>query len=51
MYEIKYEIVVCTVAICAHLFTSSPLRPTGDDTEAETHQNADVEVMEMHQCE
>jgi len=27
------------------------LRPTGYVTEAETHQAADVEVMEMHQCE
>jgi len=30
---------------------ASPLRPNGDVTEAETHQAADVEVMEMHQCE
>ena len=30
---------------------ASPLRPIGDVTEAETHQAADVEVMEMHQCE
>jgi len=30
---------------------ASPLRPTRDVTEAETHQAADVEVMEMHQCE
>ena len=30
---------------------ASPLRPTGYVTEAETHQAADVEVMEMHQCE
>jgi len=29
----------------------SPLRPAGDVTEAETHQAADVEFMEMHQCE
>jgi len=28
----------------------SPLRPTGDVTEAETHQAADVEVVEMHHC-
>jgi len=27
-----------------------PLRPIGDVTEAETHQAAEVEVMEMHQC-
>ena len=30
---------------------ASPLRPTGDVTEAETHQAVDVDVMEMHQCE
>jgi len=30
---------------------ASPLRPIGDVTEAETHQAADVEVTEMHQCE
>jgi len=30
---------------------ASPLRTIGDFTEAETHQAADVEVMEMHQCE
>ena len=30
---------------------ASPLRPYGDVTEAETHQAADIEVMEMHQCE
>jgi len=30
---------------------ASPLRPIGDVTEAETRQAADVEVMEMHQCE
>jgi len=29
---------------------ASPLGPIGDVTEAETHQAADVEVMEMHQC-
>jgi len=28
-----------------------PLRPIGDVTEAEIHQAADVEVMELHQCE
>ena len=30
---------------------ASPLRPIGDVIEAETHQAADVEVMELHQCE
>ena len=52
---IKYEIVVCT---CSYMYTfvylqtarASRLRPTGDVTEAETHQPGDVEVMEMHQC-
>ena len=29
----------------------SLLRPIGDVTEAETHQAADIEVMELHQCE
>jgi len=29
---------------------ANPLRPTGDVTEAETPQGADVEVMEMYQC-
>jgi len=28
-----------------------PLRPIGDVNEAETHQAADGEVMEMHHCE
>jgi len=27
-----------------------PLRPIGDVTEAETHQAADVDVLEMNQC-
>ena len=30
---------------------ASPLRPIGDGTEAEIHQTADVEVMELHHCE
>jgi len=30
---------------------ASTVRPIGDVTVAETHQAADVEVMEMHQCE
>ncbi len=30
---------------------ASQLIPIGDVTEAETHQAADIEVMEMHQCE
>ena len=41
-------------AVCVHLFIcrlrASPLRPIGDVTEADTRQAADVEVMEMHQC-
>jgi len=38
--------------MCVYLQTvrASPLRPTGDVAEAETHQAADVEVMELHQC-
>jgi len=41
---------MCTVV---YLQTSqaSPLRHTGDVTEAETCRAADVEVIEMHQCE
>ena len=30
---------------------ATPVRHSGDVTEAETHQAADVEVMKMHQCE
>ena len=30
---------------------ASPVRHSGDVTEAETHQAADVEIMKMHQCE
>ena len=30
---------------------ASPLRTIRDVTEAETHQAADIEVMEMYQCE
>jgi len=29
---------------------SSPVRTKGDVTEADTHQAADVEVMELHLC-
>jgi len=29
---------------------ASPMRHTGDVTEAETHQAADVEVLEMYHC-
>jgi len=51
---IKYEIVVCTCSyMCNFVYLqtvrASPLRPIGDVTETETHQAADVEVMEMHQ--
>ena len=52
---IKYEIAVCTCSyMCTFVYLqtarTSPLRPIGDVTEAETHQAADVEVMEFHQC-
>ena len=30
---------------------ASLLSPIGDVTEAETHQAADIEVMEIHHCE
>jgi len=52
---IKYEIAVCTCScMCTYVYLqtvrTSPLRHTGDVTEAETHQAADVEVMELHKC-
>ena len=37
--------------VCLQTARASPLRPTGDVTETEIHQAADVEVMEIHQCE
>jgi len=37
--------------VCLQTVRASPLRPIGDVTEAETHQVANVEVMEMHHCE
>jgi len=51
---IKYEIFICTCScMCTFVYLqtarTSPLRHTGDVTEAETHQAAGVEVMEMHQ--
>ena len=39
---------MCTF-VCLQTARISPWRPIGDVTEAETHQAADVEVMEMHQ--
>ena len=53
---IKYVIVVCTCSyMCTFVYLqtvrASPLRHIGYVTEAETHQAADVEVMEMPQCE
>ena len=52
---IKYEITVCTCScMCTFVYLqtvrTSPLRHTGDVAEAETHQAADDEVMELHQC-
>jgi len=41
---------MCTF-VCLQTVRPSPVRPIGDVTEAETHQAADVEVTEMHQCE
>jgi len=41
---------MCTF-VCLQIARASPLRPIGDVTEAETHQAADVEVMEVYQCE
>jgi len=40
---------MCTV-VYLQTVRASPLRPIGDVTEAETHQAADVEVLEMNQC-
>ena len=37
--------------VCLQTARASLVRHTGDDTEAETLQAADVEVMETHQCE
>jgi len=44
------------ITICVHLSICRlrgpfQLRPIGDVTEAEIHQAADVEVMELHRCE
>jgi len=36
--------------LCLQTARASPLRPTGDVTEAEIHQAADVEITEIHQC-
>jgi len=41
---------MCTFAYL-QTTTASALRHTGYVTENETHQAADVEIMEMHQCE
>ena len=51
------KLVYVPVAICVcmyvylHTARANPLRPILDVTEAESHQAADVEVTEMHQCE
>jgi len=37
--------------VCSQTVRASPVRHTGDVSEAETHQAADVEVLELHQCE
>jgi hypothetical protein len=37
--------------VCLQTARVGPLRPIGDVTEAEAHQAAVVEVMEMHWCE
>ena len=52
----KYEVVACTCSyMCTFVYLqtvrASPSRPIGDVMEAETCQAADVEIMEMHQCE
>ena len=51
----KLLYVPVAIYVCMYVYLqsarASPLRPIGGVTEAETHQAADVEVMEMHQCE
>ena len=51
--ELLYVLVVICVCVYVYLQTvrASQLRPIGDVTEDETHQAADTEVMETHQCE
>ena len=49
-------IVVCTFSsMCTFVYLqatrASLLRPIGDVTEGETHQTADIEVVEIHQRE
>jgi len=43
------------MCVCMYVYLqtarASPLRHSGDVTEVETHQAADVEVTEMYQCE
>ena len=41
---------MCTF-VCLQTARASTVRHTGDVTEVETHQAADVEVLELHQCE
>jgi len=41
---------MCTF-VYLQIVRASPLRLIGDVTEAETHQVADVEVTDLHQCE
>ena len=42
------------MCVCVYVYLqtarASPLRPNGDVPEAETHQAAGAEVLEMHQC-
>jgi len=49
---VTHEIVVCTCSyMCMFVYLQTVrARPIRDVTEAETHQAADVEVTEMHQC-
>ena len=42
-------VAVCVLSLICRL-RGRQLRPNGDVTEAEKHQAADGEVMEMHQC-
>jgi len=49
--KLLYVPVPIYVIVYLQTARASPLRPIGYVNEAETHLAADVEVMEMHQCE
>jgi hypothetical protein len=57
--KLLYISVYIAVYICSYIFMfvclqtarAGPLTPIGGVTVAEVHQTADIEVMELHQCE